>query len=342
LEDRRPILISVSDTCPLGCCHCGLAREQEKADGEDERIRRRVRSAVLAGFDRIIFTGGEPFARLDLLRDCIQIAAAAGCRAGVFTNAYWAANPIRAYSVLSFLEGLTHLWVSVDGYHLEYIPLEYVAHAIAAARQRGLTQICLVASFGTDAERKNLVELIRRAGVEERIYCNPIIPTPKMGGKIQIDLQRIGDLDTQSHRGNCRINTPLIFFDGSVTMCHIGKIFCIDRAHGEPYWLGNADTSELNAIMKVARENQLYQFLRVSGPLGMLDILRESPFWARFKEIRVSCACHLCITLLADREFREYLTYELAQPAHQALTAIRQILFRMDPLCEGPGRPMAG
>ncbi|WP_432822445.1 radical SAM protein [Trichloromonas sp.] len=324
----RPLLAAITDRCPIACGHCGLAEKNSADFPAPQVILRRLEGALRYGFNHLVFTGGEPFADLDLLRQALQCCQRGRVTAGVFTNAFWAESEAQARRVLDSLPGLSHLWVSVDRHHLNYVPLQKVRWAIEAARSCHLQDVCLVVSAGTVQERLDMKDLLRQHGLGERVFFNPIIPAPFMPSTVDLESWKIGGLGPESPLGPCRINTPLVFLDGTLAMCHIGKTFSAAGDHGAPYRLGNVDAEGWEILMARALANPLYLFLSRHGPWGLLELLAPSPSRERLAAAEVTCACHLCICLLADREFRDEVLTVLNSPGWRALLEISRYLPR--------------
>lgn len=93
------------------------------------------------GLKLIGFSGGELFLYLDTMKQIADYAMKKhGVPSGVSTNSFWAKTRDEAYNVLSILyeKGLREMLVSVDDFHQEYIPLEYVKNSLDVAQKLGI------------------------------------------------------------------------------------------------------------------------------------------------------------------------------------------------------------
>lgn len=82
------------------------------------------------------FTGGEPFANFELLREAVRTAEELKIPSTfVETNCFWATDPDRAREMLGLLkeDGLKGILISVNPFYLEYVPFERTENAIRAS-----------------------------------------------------------------------------------------------------------------------------------------------------------------------------------------------------------------
>src|SRR5437667_11837073 len=84
------VLVSVTERCHVGCAHCGFIGSVREREPEPQEMANWVSQACEYGTPKIIFTGGEPFERLDCLVGGVGAAKKAGTPAAVFTSSFWA------------------------------------------------------------------------------------------------------------------------------------------------------------------------------------------------------------------------------------------------------------
>jgi len=122
--------------CTAECSHCFAASSTRKGEPvELGDIREYLVQAQEAGFPRVWFFGGEPFLYFDLLASGIEEARRLGLESTTTSNAFWATSEKVALKRLHPLKerGLHDISFSADPFHCEYVPLEHVRNAIAAA-----------------------------------------------------------------------------------------------------------------------------------------------------------------------------------------------------------------
>jgi hypothetical protein len=98
----------------------------------------------------VIFAGGEPTLLGEHLLDAIAHCDSLGLATRLVTNASWAKHPTAARRRIIALReaGLTELNISVDDYHLPYIPFENIVNAWRAAHGMGFSAVIIANCYG--------------------------------------------------------------------------------------------------------------------------------------------------------------------------------------------------
>ena len=136
--------------CNIACAHCSVA------SGPD-RIGRMERDDALALVDSlgrmrqvryIDISGGEPLLHPDEICEIIQRIKGHGKQVRVTTNGYWASAPGRAETMLRRLKaaGLDGVGLSLDKWHLDFLPAKIARHFVDACRVVGFPPLvsCVV------------------------------------------------------------------------------------------------------------------------------------------------------------------------------------------------------
>ena len=146
--------------CTARCAHCiTFAAPRVARKMPLETARRFVEDVrQTPEFDGIVFTGGENFVHRDellqLVRDCTRL----GLKSEIISNAYWAASDAAARRMLTpFVDaGLDSLRISIDDYHIPYVPIPSVHIALRVMGQLGLLrQITCVVPHGASRYRQS-------------------------------------------------------------------------------------------------------------------------------------------------------------------------------------------
>ena len=112
--ERRPIVVwNVTRTCNLRCVHCYSDSYAQKYPGEltHEEAKRVIDDLVAFKVPAVLFSGGEPLTRPDLL-ELMEYAATSGLRVTLSTNGTLIDEPTAQW--LHEI-GLTYVGISLDG-----------------------------------------------------------------------------------------------------------------------------------------------------------------------------------------------------------------------------------
>jgi radical SAM protein with 4Fe4S-binding SPASM domain len=112
--ERRPIVVwNVTRTCNLRCVHCYSDSHAQKYSGEltHDEAKRVIDDLVAFKVPAVLFSGGEPLTRPDLL-ELMEYAATSGLRVTLSTNGTLIDEPIAQW--LHEI-GLTYVGISLDG-----------------------------------------------------------------------------------------------------------------------------------------------------------------------------------------------------------------------------------
>jgi len=113
-EDKRPVVVwNVTKACNLKCVHCYAKAVEQKSKGEltHEQGLRLIDDLAAFGSPVILFSGGEPLMRPDLV-DLAHYAVSKGMRAVISTNGTLI-TPQKAAELKKV--GLSYVGVSLDG-----------------------------------------------------------------------------------------------------------------------------------------------------------------------------------------------------------------------------------
>lgn len=276
--------------CNYECGHCSVGSSPRTKFPVDEElvfsyIRQIAELPTAAG---VVFTGGEPTLRRDLLLRAITFACERGLMTRVVTNAWWARAPAKAHAFVADLReaGLEELNTSWDGFHAEFGSLDNVANAIAAALDAGLrVSVGIVEIEEGGSHKEALVQAVGgRLGksVEELrqmpLYVLVDFPA-QVGAAESLDLSRVR-AGERIYTGCTEVGTTLSLHpDGTVRACCGHAVF-----YTPDLILGDLRTKSLQEIVKGAQGNIIYWWLRSQGPAGILEALG----------VDVGDATHIC------------------------------------------------
>src|SRR5688500_5474845 len=91
------LVVLLTQNCPLSCSHCVTDSGPWRRSTLDESmLQDLLAQAAVYGVKTVCFSGGEPFARYELLRRATRLARAHEIRPNVATSGYWASTRLRA------------------------------------------------------------------------------------------------------------------------------------------------------------------------------------------------------------------------------------------------------
>lgn len=308
------ILVSVTEGCHVGCAHCGFIGSKRDRETDVDDLGDWVSQACTYGIPAIIFTGGEPFERFDVLQHGVRAAAEHGKAISIFTSSYWASSFEEAVSRLAMLEGITQLYLSTDFYHQKRVPYEFVYNVIAAADKLNIAEITLCVAYANEEDRLAVRKHYEQYESRVRFYESRVIPTPYIQKKLK-NQDPLLELDPENYKTTCWIETPIINPNGDVFACHAGKAGAHGNMEDLPYWLGNLKRETFADIMERARWKLEYQYLRTHGPKGIVDLFKSYPnLTDAVGRSNFTGPCDLCFSVLSTKEGQRCLTEMVSRP----------------------------
>jgi len=267
------------------------------------------------------FSGGEAFLYLKEMKAiAAYVAEKYSLPSVAATNAFWAATPEKAESVLRSLHslGLRQLLISADDFHQEWIPLERVKNCLAAAQSIGIT--CTLQCVVTESSNK-LSYYLEVLGVTpgEHLFASEIPCTP-----VGWAATMIPGSDFALHSGipkdYCTMFQALtVQPEGTVHLC-CGPTFTVEALAA-----GNLHEEELHSMIGKAEWNPIFNALALgNGPCHLAHALAEDgtndllmPAYAT--------SCHACQHILGRRDVAALLKQKL-EPQAPELFLKRTIL----------------
>ncbi len=324
------ILFNIVEQCNIRCRHCGYADSTRTSMAQEEELMDWVTQAVDYGIKQIIFTGGEPFTQFPMLKRAVEVVHQHGGTSGAFTNSLWGKTVDEARETIKQLPGLTHLYLSTDVYHLEFVPAEYVLNVIQAARELGVYRVIICITYTNDEDKDRITALFAEQFDYVNFHYGRVIPAPQIVKLVPDAYDCMHDFIPNNFSSQCFLHTPLVNPNGTLSTCHIGKVETHLDIKTSPYYLGDLREEKLQAIFDRAEENATYQFLRVYGPRGLVKTLLASPLQKEVKRECFSCDCHMCFMVLSKKEAVLALQTEAEQLPIQNDVFLKRVLMLHD------------
>jgi hypothetical protein len=303
------ILLSVTEACHVGCSHCGFLGSTRDREGESGEVAEWVRQSCEYGIGEIIFTGGEPFERLDVLAAGVRAAAPFHVQISVFTSSFWGTSFEAAADTLRQLQGLTHLYLSSDIFHQRRVPYQNVCNVIDAALVLGIRDISICITFANETEVGEVKKHYEKYGDRLMFHQDRVIPTPYQSSKVLKHQSPLLTVLPSEYKCTCYLGTPLVNPNGDLLTCHIGKAGAHRDLRDFPYYLGNLRECSFRAIMAAARSRWDYQFLRTHGPRGVAELFSADETLATaVGPCEFTTGCDMCYAVMRTKEGRATLS----------------------------------
>ncbi len=296
------IEIVVTSKCNIGCRHCiydcqPFSMEKLSKPVIKDLIRQ---AATLNSVRSIVFTGGEAFLEYSSLIESIALCEELGLEASAVTNGYWALTAQTARQKLKELKGLKTLNVSTDSFHQEFVPADRIRNIIESCSELGIKCVVRISYLNDPVSEIGTIKE-QLTGLDG-LYTISAIPVAPFGRAAA--LKETCSIYSYDPRGIpcCGADDPVIDANGDVKFCP-GGLF----SHPENSLLkgGNIYDETLEEIKKSADLNPIVQTLRLNGPSGLVQLVRNQakkdgiPFIApQIEEMRDLCS--LCKYVIAN------------------------------------------
>ncbi|VAW82296.1 hypothetical protein MNBD_GAMMA13-1328 [hydrothermal vent metagenome] len=287
----KVLSLELTERCNIRCAHCLVGCEPKTGRNMDSAVAiEAIDAAVECGFSLVSVSGGEPLLARRTLRKTLKAAAQKSMAVRLITNASWARTDKKTNTLIEQLvaEGLTHLSISADRYHQEFVPLENVRRLVRAARKQPLhVEINLVLS-----RDEQTVEILRH--VAKWDVAIAITPLARQGRARDLYHKRFFD-------GHCAVGcqvvkSPGVDVEGSVNICCnlSGKLW--RRMHPKwPFRVGHVAQDGVKTALEL-QDNDFSRCILQWGPMCVADRVAKQLGEPR----RFTGPCEACWYLAED------------------------------------------
>lgn len=313
--------------CPVGCRHC-ITDTKSCPEPPLDSYRRWIQSFSESGVIQTVgLTGGEPFAIYDTLLDVVSVINENSMRSNVLTSAYWARSKEDTEKLLAPLvhAGLNAFAVSVDEFHQEKIPIQYVMRAIRTAKQFGLkvgVSFCYFRKILSYEEAASKLRGILGKIFEEvdMIDVNTLINVGRASRQVTFPLQRQEKLREALV---CKALIPSVWPDGIVSSC------CGPRlSETNPLIIGNLNHESFTEIYKRFREHPILPFLEVLGLTKMVEELNANGLGEDLQGLDAPKEmCTLCQKILTKEEYVDFFIERYHDPIILRQLGVKRFLL---------------
>jgi hypothetical protein len=296
--DLRRLEFTLTTKCNLQClfCQANAGPWQNEVMDVTDACNYLVEAAKVTDLESFMVFGGEPMlypARaIAIFKKAQQFNVP---RIDMLTNGVWGRDKERAEKLAKRLKnaGLNNLGISVDAFHLEYIPLEFPRNAAQASLAAGIEKVtwnvAVIESLGDanhyDMMTAHVLKELEPLGIEAHIHKvvaagRALQTIPQYFQKTRLD----GPCEGETPMENTLTNPQCLTIEpsGSVDVCwHLS--------------IGNARETPLSRIISEYdwRRNPLIKTVVEEGPVGILE--RQKQLVGRFDKNEYISKCHLCV-----------------------------------------------
>jgi Radical SAM superfamily/Iron-sulfur cluster-binding domain/4Fe-4S single cluster domain len=307
------LVLIPSDHCNISCRHCApecgpAVRHPWDVDLLERCITEAARIPNLR--KNIHIAGGEPFLYFTQMLQLARHAHRHGFSSSIVTNGFWGVNEPRAAGMIASLieHGLRRVELSVDHFHLEFLPPRTIRQALRVLKDAGVF-ICVRV---VTTRKHQIDETLRQFtpgdldGVE--VNASGLIPTGRAIREVNADEYYSS---AEGAHGSCSNFLNLtIRPDGNVGPC------CAGAESTPSLSLGNVNSASLDRIAQDAEQNSFLKQVVERGPSSFFPALRNTGLERKIRAEYTSI-CQACSELFRDPEVLQALGRENSNWSNQ-------------------------
>ncbi len=258
--------------CTFRCAHCGFSCGPDRSERLPLQEVLAAIEAVSAksGVRMIAYSGGEPFLHYRDLLECMTLAHGKGLDGGVVTNCYWAVNhdvtELRMGQLTAL--GLAEVIVSVDDYHLRFVPLANIRRVVHAALERrvrvGVNMLVTKNSTMRACDVHRVLELPKELADDPRVLwireSSPILAGRARSSFRRGELRTYGERELMDNPCYFVLRNMVLTPDRSVYAC-CGFGDASDDGPAAVAYVGSLQSSAVEDLFDRASRNLLLNLL---------------------------------------------------------------------------------
>jgi len=273
LMGLRPIaaaglLVTLTRRCPLSCAHCSTGSTMAAEQLDADRLRRFIASISSDTAPQVVlYTGGEPLLRPELLAELASSARTAGSATAVLTGGFFVRDGGVPDRIWQALLACDHVSFSLDAYHEREVPRAGVFDCLQALLDAGRqVSLHIVGQGPEDGYLQDVTSaVLARFGSTVPMLVSEVRPVGR--AESWLNSQPATVLDARPRP--CSLAAwPVIAFDGTVLACCNQRVVDTRPVPGH-LLLGHLDTDDWPAIRRQLTQSPMLRLLRTSGPLHL-------------------------------------------------------------------------
>lgn len=305
MVDIQGLTLILTHSCNIRCRHCGFSSGPDMTlTMEEQKAKSYILEALkFKSVKMIIFTGGEPMLRFELLNNLMTFSHEKGLVSELVSNSFWANDYKEAYKIFKGMKdiGLKNYVTSMDDFHAEFIPQESVQNAVFAALDNGIKVVVKVTETPhSKITLKSVHEIFGKLLNNSFFHCtvSPLVRSGRYSGSYGGN----NFFEDEHLQRRCQnvMKFPTVSPDGSIyPCCGFG-----DSAR----YLGNANERALSEILNEMSNNLLLNLLSSIGPMKVMKMANPKIFLSQLSEF--TNICDICNSLygpLCESYISEFL-----------------------------------
>lgn len=253
-----------------------------------ESCRQLVKQAKSLGFNRVGFSGGEPFLYRELLLELTEIAHKEALGFVIATNGYWGKDANEAHSLASHLykRGLAKLQISYDIEHEKYVKKDAIYNVLNACADIGIPVILYSAYYPGEKRINDILDLSPYGNIE--VNEGEVLRV----GRAKDNLVKfVGNTKDISAIGFCpKLLQMTVNFDGEIYPC------CSVGGFSSGISVGNLAFNRLGDLSKNILEKTFISYLQNHDATWMAREIKVNT------GVVCNSVCELCNVIHSDED----------------------------------------
>lgn len=295
---RTHLTFLLTLACPLKCEHCivnagpDMGRTTMPLEVA-EWYASQMPELYQYGIRMLSLTGGEPLLARRQLKVMSDAGDAAGMICGVVTAAHWAHSHKRATAVVKSFPGI-HLWdLSLDAYHLEFLPFQRVRTAYEAVKECGrAAALRFTFRDPLTPQDRQAMEFLDSFADPADIFSQRLRSSGRAANVPVIEL-----LDQRTFMKPCVTKGMVVRYDGTTAPCCVTLVE--ERRH--PFQFGDPRKRRLRDMHADYIIDPLLQMIRVLGFGEIVGWLKRAGLELVLPERMPEDVCDLCPYIVTNQ-----------------------------------------
>jgi organic radical activating enzyme len=294
----RSVTIVINERCPLRCRHCSVGFS-DSYRGNSYRIAPATLTQIIESLDRtiygtVLFAGGEPSLDPGLVKIGVDACQTAGLVSSMITAPIWASSEQTAGQLLDKLQGLHHMTLSFDLYHLEFLKFRHYELAAREALKRDI-RVLFHMTYSQEGERDFLLTAIAPIRSLVDVSCMRAVPVGNAATQVEMEYITIETLeDLEAVPRGCLLGKTIVDSKLQVHGCCWSSL-----GERSPFSFDCSGKNPSSGFQKMEAD-PVFQAVMKDGFLGSLSAEGRRLVFDRIRGRRFVNECDLCVAIMKE------------------------------------------